>query len=186
MELSETLLALRRGKGLSQEQLAEELNVSRQAISKWETGQSVPDLDKLVQLSRVFAVSIDELLGNAPKDAQPTTEEPDEKPEKAPPILFSLREDKWFPTCWHTMVWGILLATVTCFLTFVMESVESSLYQESSPPLRYLEEFPLNAMLWLSAALVLLGALGVGYCIFCAERQRRTERKKSGNDSTGC
>lgn len=62
MELPEKLYTLRRQKGLSQEQLAEALEVSRQAVSKWESGRSVPDPDKLVALSRFFSVSVDWLL----------------------------------------------------------------------------------------------------------------------------
>ena len=50
--------------GLSQEQLADIVGVSRQAISKWETGQSIPDLDKIILLSKTFSVSTDVLLGN--------------------------------------------------------------------------------------------------------------------------
>lgn len=65
MELSEKILQCRKALGLSQEQLAEQIGVSRQSISKWETGQSAPELDKLVILSRVFGISTDELLGNS-------------------------------------------------------------------------------------------------------------------------
>ena len=65
MELSENIFQFRKALGLSQEQLAEQVGVSRQSISKWETGQSAPELDKLVTLSRVFGISTDELLGNA-------------------------------------------------------------------------------------------------------------------------
>ena len=71
MELSENILQLRKALGLSQEQLAEQVGVSRQSISKWETGQSAPELDKLVRLSQVFGVSTDELLG---KEAQAAAE----------------------------------------------------------------------------------------------------------------
>lgn len=62
MSLSEKLYALRKKQGLSQEQLAEQLNVSRQAISKWESGQSVPDTDKLLAIGGYFHVSLDYLL----------------------------------------------------------------------------------------------------------------------------
>jgi len=58
----EKLVQLRRAKGLSQEALAEELHVSRQAISKWENGTTLPDTQKVIQLSRLFGVSIDYLL----------------------------------------------------------------------------------------------------------------------------
>lgn len=62
MTLSEKLYTLRKSKGLSQEQLAQELGVSRQAISKWETGQSTPESDKLVAISACFQVTLDSLL----------------------------------------------------------------------------------------------------------------------------
>lgn len=62
MALSEKLYALRKKSGLSQEQLAEQLNVSRQAISKWESGQSVPESEKLLTISNYFNVSLDYLM----------------------------------------------------------------------------------------------------------------------------
>ncbi len=62
MELSEKIYELRKQHGLSQEQLAERLQVSRQAVSKWETGQSTPDSAKLVALSELFSVSLEYLL----------------------------------------------------------------------------------------------------------------------------
>lgn len=61
--LSETIYTLRRKSGLSQEQLAERIGVSRQAVSKWESGQSVPELDKLQALSQCFHVTMDQLTG---------------------------------------------------------------------------------------------------------------------------
>lgn len=62
MRFGEKLQALRKQKELSQEQLAQELSVSRQAVSKWELNQSLPDTDKLILLSRRLGVSIDYLL----------------------------------------------------------------------------------------------------------------------------
>lgn len=62
--LSEQIYTLRRKNGLSQEQLAEKIGVSRQAISKWEGGLSTPELDKLKALCECFQVSMDELTGN--------------------------------------------------------------------------------------------------------------------------
>lgn len=73
MTLGEKLQALRQGKGLSQEQLAERLEVSRQSVSKWESGQSRPDMDKLVVLAALFEVSTDYLLkedGDVPPPAK--------------------------------------------------------------------------------------------------------------------
>ncbi len=59
MTFGEILATLRKSKGLSQEQLAEELNVARQTVSKWELGQSTPDMDCLSKLSNFFGVSTD-------------------------------------------------------------------------------------------------------------------------------
>lgn len=59
--LGERLYGLRRKQGLSQEQLAEKIGVSRQTISKWEGNLSTPDLDKLIVLADCFGVSLDEL-----------------------------------------------------------------------------------------------------------------------------
>ena len=62
MTLAEKIQALRKQSGMSQEQLAEKITVSRQAVSKWELGESFPDIDNVVQLSKIFSVSTDYLL----------------------------------------------------------------------------------------------------------------------------
>lgn len=69
MTLSDKLLALRKEKGWSQEELAEKLNVSRQSISKWEGAYSIPDINKIIELSRIFDVSTDYLLKDEIADA---------------------------------------------------------------------------------------------------------------------
>ena len=60
--LSERIYKFRRKSGLSQEQLAEKIGVSRQAISKWESGTSAPELEKLLALSDCFSITLDELV----------------------------------------------------------------------------------------------------------------------------
>lgn len=66
MTIGDRLLKLRRERNLSQEDLANELDVSRQTISKWETNQSIPDFDKIVPLCEYFGITTDELLtGNS-------------------------------------------------------------------------------------------------------------------------
>ena len=64
MEFGEKLLELRNGKGMTQEELAEDLYVSRTAISKWESGRGYPSIDSLKEISKYFSVSIDELLSS--------------------------------------------------------------------------------------------------------------------------
>lgn len=62
MKFAENLQRLRRARGMSQEALAEAVGVSRQAISKWESGQAVPEIDKIIRLSKLFQVSIDSMV----------------------------------------------------------------------------------------------------------------------------
>lgn len=78
MILADKISELRRENGMSQEDLAEKLDVSRQSVSKWESGGSIPDLDKILKLSAVFGVSTDYLLKedaaaevSAPDDGKP-------------------------------------------------------------------------------------------------------------------
>lgn len=69
--LSEKIYKLRKNSGLSQEQLAEQLNVSRQAISKWESGTAVPESEKLITISNYFGVSVDYLLKDEEEPVKP-------------------------------------------------------------------------------------------------------------------
>ncbi|MBR5255926.1 MAG: helix-turn-helix transcriptional regulator [Bacteroidales bacterium] len=62
MKLSEKIKSLRKGAGLSQEEFGARLNVSRQAITKWESGEGLPDIGNLLVLSRMFKISVDDLL----------------------------------------------------------------------------------------------------------------------------
>ena len=62
MTLAEKIIALRTQHHLSQGDLAEKIGVSRQSVSKWETGASTPDLDKLILMSELFSITLDELV----------------------------------------------------------------------------------------------------------------------------
>jgi len=79
MEFNNKLYELRKQKGFSQEELANRLNVSRQTISKWEVGDSTPDMEKLIAISELFDISLDELVldkaSAPPPDAQPEKSE---------------------------------------------------------------------------------------------------------------
>ena len=79
MKLSEKILYYRKKAGLSQEELAGRVGVSRQAVSKWELGDAAPEVDKLRALAREFGITVDELL----------SEEAPREPEQAPPSQHS-------------------------------------------------------------------------------------------------
>ena len=71
MILADKIMALRKKAGWSQEELAARLNVSRQSVSKWESAQSIPDMDKVVQMSRLFGVTTDFLLKDELEEEAP-------------------------------------------------------------------------------------------------------------------
>lgn len=100
MTIGEKITALRTSHDMSQGDLAEKLNVSRQSISKWETNTSIPELDKLIQLSDLFHISIDELVrdNDLPNDPGKTADDtnnatlatfpqPDAVPTSQPQII---------------------------------------------------------------------------------------------------
>ena len=66
--LCENLIALRKLKNMSQEELAERVGISRQTLSKYETGESVPDIDKAMAIADVFGVSLDDLVNYNPAE----------------------------------------------------------------------------------------------------------------------
>lgn len=74
MNFSEKLKVIRKNEGLSQEQLADKIGVSRQAITKWETGKGLPDVENMVMIAEIFKITLDELLRDAAARQEP--EEP--------------------------------------------------------------------------------------------------------------
>lgn len=92
MDLAERLAALRKRAGLSQGDVAERLNVSRQAVSRWETGFTVPSTDNLSHLGRLYGVTLDELLSYSaalppekPQEEAPAQQPKAEAPAPTPP-----------------------------------------------------------------------------------------------------
>ena len=82
MELGNKLLKLRKARGMSQEELAGELGVSRQAVSRWESGETLPDAAKLMKLSDLFGVTADFLLRDEQTDEQQSIQKTDIPPAK--------------------------------------------------------------------------------------------------------
>ena len=79
MNISDRLIAVRKQFGLTQEEIAERMGVSRQAVSKWETGESMPDLVRMIQLADALGISLDTLCGRTT-----LSEEPEKRPETVP------------------------------------------------------------------------------------------------------
>lgn len=81
MSLAEKIVSLRKQKGLTQMDLAEQLNVSRQAISRWEVGAAVPSTDNLKVLGELYGVPVDYLLNDDTTEAIQSTREAEENPK---------------------------------------------------------------------------------------------------------
>lgn len=77
MKFNEKLIKLRKEQGLSQEELGEKLNVTRQTVSKWELGETTPEMSKLLEMANVFGVSVDELTNDTEIIKEKRTEEKD-------------------------------------------------------------------------------------------------------------
>ena len=109
MNFSEKLLTLRKANDLTQEQLAEKLDVSRQSISKWESGQATPELEKIVALSAVFNVTTDYLLKSSEIDDLSVKTEMLEKHQQ----MMLIREQK------HQQIFGCVMYSVAVYLIFL-------------------------------------------------------------------
>ena len=110
MSLGERICKLRSEKNLSQGDLADALEVSRQSISKWETNGSVPDLDKLVKLSELFDISLDELITGKEKAEQPAATPEMEQPvprNTEPQVIYIEKPIK--PSITVAQILGIVL-----------------------------------------------------------------------------
>ncbi len=114
MDFSEKLLTLRKAKNLTQEELAEKLNVSRQSVSKWEGGQAVPELDKIVAISAVFDVTTDYLLKSSEIDDLSVKTEMLEKQQEQM-LLREQRQQKIRECVLYGIVIYLLLLAV-CFV----------------------------------------------------------------------
>lgn len=112
MNLSEKILRLRTARGMSQGDLAEQLGVSRQSVSKWETGQSIPDLDKIIKLADLFGVTTDYLVRERENEAV-------ERAPSEPATRISVKKLRASQVC------GIVMALLGLLLT-AMVAVSAS------------------------------------------------------------
>ena len=119
MILADKIIELRKKSGMSQEELAEKLGVSRQSISKWEGAQSTPDLNRILQLSEIFGVSTDTLLKDSEEIAE-TVAPVKENTETEPPLhKVSMEEANTFLAENQKRSMRTSVGVVLCILCFV-------------------------------------------------------------------
>lgn len=103
MHFEENLRNLRKNANMTQAELAEKLNVSRQAVSKWEKGLSIPDIENILLLSKVFNVSLDELVDNKQKTIS------EDRSEDGNAKIQSSKKNRWINT-------GVILVLIVLLL----------------------------------------------------------------------
>ena len=109
MTLGEKIYKLRTERNLSQGDLSEILEVSRQSVSKWENGAATPDLDKIIKLSEIFGITIDELVKNEDVSASPS-----EEPKKD---VIVIKKESGFPP---RKIIGTVLLSLSLIVTVVL------------------------------------------------------------------
>ena len=112
MDLGKKILELRKKENLSQEQLAEKINVTRQTISKWELNETTPDIKQAKELSRLFKISLDELTEN---DMTTLVMQKVSNTEKLAGLV--LKVSKWLGVCFLiTLVIDIISFIIYMFI----------------------------------------------------------------------
>lgn len=165
MILADKIIALRKKAGWSQEELAAQLNVSRQSVSKWEGAQSIPDMDKVVQMSRLFGVTTDFLL----KDELEIEEHTPSTPiVDAPPLRrVTMEEASAYLSLRREAAPKMALATFLCIISPVTLLLLSAMSEFA----RFGISENAAAGIGLCVLLV-LAAIGVALFLTCAAKVR--------------
>mgnify|MGYP002582087592 FL=1 len=136
MILADKIVSLRKKAGWSQEELAEKLGVTRQSVSKWEGAQSVPDMDKVVTMSRLFGVTTDYLLKDELEEEPPCAAAEDEEP---PLRRVTMKQASTYLALRKAAAPKIAVATALCIISPVtlillsgMSEVQRSLISENA------------------------------------------------------
>ena len=164
MILADKIMALRKKAGWSQEELAARLNISRQSVSKWEGAQSIPDMDKVVQMSRLFGVSTDFLL----KDELEIEEHTQSEPMDEPPLRrVTMEEASAYLALRRAAAPKMALATFLCIISPVALLMLAAMSEVS----RFGISENAASGIGLCGLLVLV-AIGVALFLTCSARVR--------------
>ena len=132
MILADKIIDLRKKNGWSQEELAEKLSVSRQAVSKWEGAQSVPDMARVLQMSELFGVSTDYLLKDNLEAAEPAQQE---DPNLLPTRTLGMEEANAFLAAREVNARQIALGVMLCILSPICLILVCGLWEFGLAPL---------------------------------------------------
>lgn len=178
MTFGEKLQSLRKQSGLSQEQLASQLTISRQAISKWELDSSLPDTENIIQLSKLFNVSIDYLLNDEIENTDDTAIEMANITETSKQ-RFDLHSKNILGTSFvfigfiGVLIIGILSSIYPVFITYPMEAgKEDTSFVRTGLP-AFLEKNNIEWLFILCSIVILVGIIMILYPIIKAKLKRK-------------
>ena len=177
MTLGENIAQLRRTAGLSQEQLAEMLEVSRQAVSKWENDQAAPEVDRIARLCALFSVSADELLGlETRKEPQHERQEPQQS------AIEDLNRAAFARRCltlgWITAAGGAVILVLGYLALWPIRNYAVDIAIHSglgfhSDVMWYAGQMPMSAVFLLGAATGLAGLALAGWSLVYIGKRRK-------------
>lgn len=165
MILADKIVSLRKKSGWSQEELAQQLNVTRQSVSKWESAQSIPELDKILQMARLFSVSTDYLLKDELEEPAPAA-----VPESPALRRVSLEEANAFLAAKEQTAMPVALAVFLCIMSPVCLLLLGAAAEGSYIPLREDAACGLGLVI-----LLLLVAVAVAIFIACDAKTKDYE-----------
>lgn len=123
MRFEEKIVELRKQKGLSQEELAEQLGVSRQAVSRWELGQTLPDIPNLLQLCELFGVSVDYLV----RDEELTIAKSEQNTKTIARLTREREKTRYQARKYYYTAWAAVLMAIGFMLAAVIDCRSISL-----------------------------------------------------------
>ena len=175
MTVGERIQQLRKAAGLSQEQLAEQLDVSRQSVSKWELNDAAPEISKIIALSELFGISTDELLkgaGSIPAAA--------EEKESIAAIARLNAAEKRIRTGFITAVAGLIMLALELLLLPVMQVMEHNAFGHFlTNAMDYAGKMPMKAVIFITAAAIAAGGIFMYQGYLCKRKHSRTVSQKT-------
>lgn len=152
MTMGERIQQLRKAAGLSQEQLAEKLDVSRQSVSKWELNDAVPELTKVIALSELFGISVDELLKGSFNGCAA------DKGESIETIAKLNGAERRIRTGFITVMLSAGLLAAELMLLPVMQMAESRVFgYYKTNAMDYAAEMPMSLVISITVAAIIAG-----------------------------
>lgn len=165
MILADKLIQLRKKSGMSQEELAEKMNVSRQAVSKWEGAQSIPDLDKILQLSELYGVTTDYLLKDSVEAEEFVGKDAPESVRRV-----TLEEANEYLALRKTASVRIAIATFLCILSVIPLIIMGGATTLPKPP--FSENFAGGVGM---IVMLILAAIAVGIYVYTGSQSEKYE-----------